>query len=92
MNVHHLPERRRAAPYIPAGCDQQGRLIDGQRAAPTGIRAPLPNSVGRWARVLIGGVVLLFAFIGAFASLGAAWHHLTTESPAKAVAPAKVTT
>lgn len=32
---------------------------------PTGIRAPLPNSVGRWARVAFGGVVLLLACIGA---------------------------
>ena len=35
-----------------------------------GVRAPLPNSVGRWARVLLGFIVCVFAAIGAGALFG----------------------
>lgn len=35
-----------------------------------GIRGPLPNSVGRWARVMLGFIVVLFACIGAGAVAG----------------------
>lgn len=74
--------RRQHIPRIPRGCDQQGRVVDGQRApAPAecsteigadmpGVRAPLPNSVGRWARVLLGFIVCVFAAIGAGALVG----------------------
>lgn len=40
-----------------------------------GIRAPLPGSVDRWTRVLIGGSVLLFSAIGAVSLIGAVWRH-----------------
>lgn len=99
MSEHEWPARRATCPDV-ASCSMPLCVCPPMAAEcgtdvgaePTGVRAPLPNSVGRWARVLIGGIVLLFAAIGAIASLGAAWQYLTTDSSAKAAAPAKVTT
>lgn len=47
-----------------------------------GRRAPLPNSVARWALVAFGGVVLILALIGAGALYAWAGAALMKDKPA----------
>lgn len=58
----------RITPSCTGPCHQGRRLCPSPQAC--GIRAPLPNSAGRWARVLLGFIVCVFACIGAGALVG----------------------
>lgn len=66
----------RITPSCTGPCHQGRRLCPSPQACgisaepKPGIRAPLPNSAGRWARVLIGFVFCVFAAIGAGALVG----------------------
>lgn len=71
MHTNEWPPRR---PYIPAGCDQQGRVEDGQRApaeCSTDIGADMPTTQREAVSPLIG--ILVGSALGALMICAALW-------------------
>lgn len=71
MHTNEWPPRR---PYIPLGCDQQGRVLDGQRPPAeccTELGADMPGSRKEACSPMAG--VFVGSVLGALIICGATW-------------------